>query len=96
MNAHGMLADLSAAVPLLAIAGFGLGMAYFASLRRGVRLSMARHAWLPYMGRALVRIVAAALFFTFSVRWGLPALVAALTGFLAARTLALRGARRLA
>lgn len=96
MNAHDVVAGLRPAVLLLAVAGFALGVAYFASLRRGVHLSIARHAWLPYMLRAFVRIAAAASFFTFAARWGLPALLAAFAGFLAARTLALRGARRLA
>lgn len=95
MIAHDVVSNVWAAV-LLAIGGFALGVAYFASLRRGVCLSIARQAWLPYMVWALVRIAAAALFLTFAVRWGVPALLAAFTGFLAARMLALRGARRLA
>jgi len=68
-------------------------MAYFASLRRGVRLSVERHAWLRYILSALTRIVTAAIFFTFAVRWGAPALLAAFVGFLAARHLAVRAAR---
>lgn len=81
---------------LLAVGGFALGLGYFASLRHGVQLAIARHVWRPYIVWALVRIAAAALFFTFVLRWGLPALLAAFAGFLAARTLAMRGARRLA
>lgn len=96
MIAHTVVTGLWSGVPLLAAAGFALGVAHFASLRRGVHLSIARHALLPYAAWALVRIAAAALFFTFAVRWGLPALLAAFAGFLAARTRALRDARRLA
>lgn len=96
MIADDIIAALRPVVLLLAIAGFVLGMAYFASLRRGVQLSIARHAWLPYMLWALGRIAAAAIFFTFAVRWGVPALLAAFAGFLAARQLAVRTARRLA
>lgn len=96
MIAHGFISGVWPAASLTAIGGFSLGAAYFASLRRGVQLSIARQAWLRYMIWALARIAAAALFFTFAVRWGLPALLAAFAGFLAARTLALRGPRRLA
>ena len=94
MIAHEVGSGLRLAIPLLAVAGFALGVVYFASLRRGVHRAIARQAWLPCMAWGIVRIAAATLFFTFAVRWGLPALLAAFTGFLAARTLALRGARR--
>lgn len=89
------IAALRPAVLLLASAGFAVGLAYFASLRRGVaRLALVRHAWLPYLLWALARIAAAALFFTLAVHWGVPALLAACAGFLAARQLALRAVRR--
>jgi F1F0 ATPase subunit 2 len=91
-----MIASDALAIPPLAAAGFVLGKAYFASLRRGVRISIARRAWAPYMLSASARIAAAALFFTLAVRWGAPGLLAGFTGFLAARQLALRAARRLA
>jgi len=93
MIAHRTLAGLWPTVPLLASAGFVLGMAYFASLRRGVCFSVERRAWRGYMPSALIRIAAAALFFTLAVRWGAPALLAAFAGFLVARHLAVRAAR---
>ena len=96
MIAHGSLASPRPTVLLLGIAGFAMGLAYFASLRRGVQLSIVSHAWLQYMLWALARTAAAALFFTFAMRWGAPALLAAFAGFLIARQLAVRGARRLA
>jgi F1F0 ATPase subunit 2 len=97
MTAHeALVASLRLAVPLLAAAGFLLGIAYFASLRRGVELAVARSAWSPYMLLALARIAATALFFTFAARWGVPSLLAPFAGFLAARQLAVRAARRLA
>ena len=96
MIAHDAILSLRPALALLAVAGFVLGIAYFASLRRGVYRSVARYSSVPYIVWALARIAAAALFFTFAVRWGLPALLAAFAGFLAARTLALRRARGLA
>lgn len=95
MSAHDALAILRPAVPFSA-AGFLLGAGYFASLRRGVRLSIVSRSWLQYALRAMARIAAAALFFMFAVRWGAPALLAAFAGFLASRHLAVRKARRLA
>ena len=94
MIAHDVGSGLRPALALLAVAGFALGVVYFASLRRGVHLAIARQAWLPCMAWGFLRIAAATLFFTFPVHWGLPAPLAAFAGFLAARTLALRGARR--
>lgn len=96
MIAHQTLASLWLTAPLLATAGLVVGVAYFGSLRRSVSLSVERHAWWRYMSAALTRIVAAALFFTLDVHWGAPALLAAFAGFLAARLLAVRAARRLA
>jgi len=96
MIAHDVVAGVRPAILLLAVAGLALGVVYFASMRRGVQLSIARQAWLSYLAWAFVRIAATALCFTFAVHWGLSALLAAFAGFLVARTLALRGARRLA
>lgn len=96
MTVHGSLARLLPAVMLLATAGFLAGLAYFASLRRGIQLSVARRSWSRYVLLAPARIGAAALFFTFALRWGAPALLAACAGFLAARALAVRSARRIA
>lgn len=96
MIAHDAPTILRPAIPVFAAAGLLLGAGYFASLRRGVRLSIVSHAWLQYVLRAMARIAAAALFFMFAVRWGVPALLAAFVGFLAARRLAVRSARRVA
>ena len=96
MIAQGTTLGFRYTIPLLAITGFALGVVYFSSLRRGVHVSVVSHSWVPYVLWALVRITAVALLLTFAVRWGVPALLAALVGFLAARQLAVRGARRLA
>lgn len=96
MIAHGALAILRPSVPLFAVAGLLLGAGYFTSLRRGVRLSLVSHAWLQYALCAMARLAAAALFFMFAVRWGVPALLGAFAGFLAARQLAVCSARRIA
>jgi N-ATPase, AtpR subunit len=94
MTTRDTLASLLPAVALFAAAGFALGMGYFASLRRGVRLAVARHRWSSYLLLALARMTAAALFLAFAVRWGVPALLAAFAGLLAARRIAVRAARR--
>lgn len=96
MMPHQTLARLWPAVPLLAAAGFVLGKGYFGSLRRSVRLLVAQSAWSTSILLALARIAAAAVFFTFAVRWGVPAFLAAFAGFLVARQLAVRAVRRLA
>lgn len=82
------------AAALLGAAGFAVGMAYFASLRRGVRFSVARGAWSWLALSAPARMVPAALFFILAARWGAPALLTAFAGFLTARYLAVRAARR--
>lgn len=94
MSAHHAFARLGPAVPVFAAAGFAFGSAYFASLRRGLRTSVAERAWSSYVLLALARILSAALFLGFAVRWGLPSLLAAFAGFLIARHLAVRAARR--
>ena len=96
MIAHGAIASLRFAVPVFAAAGLVLGMAYFVSLRRIVQSLAARRAWSSYALSAVARLGAMALFFTFAARWGAPVLLAAFAGFLVARQLAVRSARRLA
>lgn len=94
MIARETLAGLWPTAPLLAGAGFLLGRFYFCSLRRAIRLSLARHAWKHYVFSALSRVGAAGLFFILAVRCGAPALLAAFAGFLTARHLAVRAAAR--
>jgi len=96
MISHDALAILRPAVVPFAAAGFGLGVAYFASLRRGVRLAVARRTWSSCALLALARIAAAALFFVFAARWGLATLIAGFGGFLLARRFAIRTVRRAA
>jgi hypothetical protein len=96
MIARDALTFLRPAAAGFVAAGFVLGLGYFASLRRGLRLAVTRGAWLPYWLLAIARIVAAALFFSFAVRRGVPALLAMFAGFLIARHLAVRAARRIA
>jgi N-ATPase, AtpR subunit len=91
-----MIAHAAVTAAVFAVLGIALGTAYFASLRRGLRIPAAGHAGLQYLSWAAARIAAAGLFFAFAVRWGLPAILAAFAGFLLARQVAVRAARRLA
>jgi hypothetical protein len=75
-------------------AGVVFGWGYFAALRRAVALFTANHAALWSVLFLIGRVGAAALFFACIVRWGAAALLAAFLGFLAARHLAVRSARR--
>jgi len=83
-------------IALFAAGGLALGFAYFASLLHGIRFSIARQAWSQYMLLALARIAAAGLLFALAARWSLPALLAAFLGFLIARQITVRSARRTA
>jgi hypothetical protein len=79
---------------LFAAAGLALGWCYFATLRRSVAACTARGGLRRCVGWLLARLMGAALFFAFAVHWGAWPLLAAFLGFLGARQLALRAARR--
>ena len=100
----------SVAIPALAAlsvaAGFVFGYGYFLALRRSIDYQSARGAGLHSLLWALARIAAATLFFAVLARWSAAAigetarqwtaaaLLAAFAGFIVARQLALRSARR--
>lgn len=93
MSAH--LAQSSPALALLFSAGgIALGWGYFAALRHGVKLYVTRGALLKGLYWMIARLAGAALFFAFAVRFGAWPLLGAFIGFLAARQLAVRDARR--
>jgi hypothetical protein len=81
---------------LFAAGGLAFGWGYFAALRRGIDAHAARGSVFKSLLWMLARLAAAALFFAFAVRWGAWPLVAAFLGFLAARQIAVRAARRAA
>jgi len=76
-----------------AAAGFGFGVGYFAALRWSVGLYRAGGTRLVAIALTLGRIAGAILFFGLAVRFGALPLLAALVGFLLARSLALRAVR---
>ena len=75
-------------------AGFALGLAYFAMLRRTVASLATRRGWMRPLSLTLGRIAAAVILFAGAAKLGAAALLAAFLGFLAARALALGAARR--
>lgn len=94
--AHVNMAIAWPCIALFAAGGFALGLAYFASLLHSIRFSIARQAWSQYTLLALARIAPAGLFFALAARWSLTALLAAFAGFLIARQITVRSARRTA
>jgi len=85
---------IPAVTVLISAAGFGLGLAYFATLRRTVVIFATGRGWLGPLGLTLGRIGAAVLFLAAAAKLGAAALIAALIGFLLARTVAVRAANR--
>jgi N-ATPase, AtpR subunit len=85
------------AVPGAALAvGVGLGLAYFAALRWTVSLYAAGSGWRVPTMLTLGRIGAGAAILGLAARFGALPLLAAFLGFLIARGIALRAARRAA
>lgn len=87
---------LASALAIAAPAAMGLlaGFAYFAALGRTVALFASGGGWLGPAALTLGRLIAATAFFALAARLGPAPLLAAFTGFLAARTIMLRRVRR--
>ena len=77
-------------------AGLAFGLAYFAALRRTASLYATGAGWRAPALLTLGRIAAAAVFFAVAAQFGMAGLLAAFIGFLAARGVALRAARKTA
>jgi hypothetical protein len=80
----------------MAIAGVVFGLIYFATLRRSVAVFAAGGGWARALALTLARLCAAVVFLAMAAKLGAAALIAAFLGFLLARTIALRAARRAA
>jgi hypothetical protein len=76
------------------LAGTGLGFAYFAAMRRAVDGYVAGRGWLGAAALTLGRLSGAGILFVLAARLGAAPLLAAFLGFLGARVVALRVARR--
>ena len=79
-----------------ALAGLVFGIVHFALLRRAVDLCSVARGRLAAAALTLGRIAAAIVFFGLAARLGALPLLSAFLGFLLARALALRAARRTA
>jgi N-ATPase, AtpR subunit len=75
-------------------AGFAFGLLYFATLKRSIAVFAGGRGLLAALGLTLARFAAAVVFLGLAAQFGAAVLLAALVGFLLARTLALRSARR--
>lgn len=84
-----------APVALAAVfAGTAFGLLYFTALRRTSVLLAGNGGWTGALGFTLARIGGVVLFLGLAARFGAVPLLAAFTGFLAARAIALRAVRR--
>ena len=81
-------------IAIMAPLGFGLGVLYFSALRRTAELLALHGVTRPAIAFTVGRGVAAIGVFGFATWLGAGPLLATFTGFLAARWLALRRARR--
>ncbi|GHD57800.1 hypothetical protein GCM10017083_39710 [Thalassobaculum fulvum] len=75
------------------VAGFGLGRLYFMAVRRTAELYGSASDWRLPVVLTAGRVLAAAAGFALAAQFGAGPLLAAFLGFLAARRLAVRGAR---
>ncbi len=78
----------------MTLSGFIFGLAYFAAVQWTAVLFAAGCGWLAPLALTLGRAGAAAAFLALAARLGAASLLAAFAGFLLARALALRLARR--
>lgn len=83
----------AASLLLAALAGLGLGLLYFAALRRTAEAFGSASGWRLPAALTVARLLAAIAVFAGIVQFGAGPLLAAFGGFLAARALALRAAR---
>jgi N-ATPase, AtpR subunit len=90
----GTLASTLVVAAAMAFAGLALGLIYFRALRRTVDLFAGGRGWLGPAGLTLARIAGAVIVLTFMARLGAMPLLAGFLGFLLARAVSLRSARR--
>lgn len=91
---RGTLAVILPLATAMAAAGLVVGLGYFAALRRTVQLYGAEGNRLAPAVLTVGRIAGAAAFLIVAARLGAVPLLAAFSGFLLARAIALRAVRR--
>ena len=75
-------------------AGLLFGRVYFAALARCVTSFLGDKGWASPLALTVGRMFGAVMFLLIVAQWGAAALLGSLTGFLFARTIALRAQRR--
>lgn len=83
-----------ATIAAMACAGFAVGAGYFAMSKRTAALILDHHGWAMPVALTLIRFAAVAVFLTVAAKAGAATLLAAFGGFLIARSVALRAARK--
>jgi F1F0 ATPase subunit 2 len=91
---QGTILGIVAVPSAAALAGLAFGLLYFAALRWTVDFYLGARGWLVPVSLTLARIIAAVVVLALAARLGAAALFCVFLGFLAARALALRTARR--
>lgn len=83
-----------AILPAISVAGFAVGLVYFAMLRRTAELYGAGRGWLGPAALTLGRVAGVAILLAFAAKLGAGPLLAAFLGFLVARMAMLHTVRR--
>ncbi len=83
-----------ALLPATLVAGFAVGLIYFAMLWRTAKLYDSGHSWFELAALTLGRISGAAILLASEAKLGAGPLLAALLGFLLARAAILHAVRR--
>jgi hypothetical protein len=91
---HETLISLSSLAMTMALIGFAFGVVYFAALHRTVALFAAGRGWFLPLALTLGRFGVAIIILGLAAKLGAASLLATFIGFLLARTVALRTARR--
>ncbi|MGE0333960.1 MAG: ATP synthase subunit I [Gammaproteobacteria bacterium] len=90
----GTLTSTLVLLAAMALSGLAFGLVYFRALQRTVDLFADGRGWLGPAGFTLARIAGAVIVLTFMARLGAMPLLAGFLGFLLARAVSLRSARR--
>ena len=88
------LAGSLIALPLALAAGLVVGLGYFKLLGKTIALYGRQGSWLGPVALTLGRLLGVGLLLALAARFGALALLVAFVGFLLARAIALRAARR--
>lgn len=86
-------ASIALLAAAMALAGLAFGLLYFAAMHRTAALFVTGSGWLRPSALTLGRIAAATVFMALAARLGTTPLLAAFSGFLVARAIALHVVR---